>query len=224
MVAHWLKYHLIQKFFSILSSDDADNPRRLNFWELYCEDMQGIYFALGSDAFIRSNAELYKLRHDAKGLIVRLAEGRKDIQTLIMQFGQHHVVEFNHYNYPAFFYDTLHGLPPFYLSKGWVDIGALSASKMSKGAVAAAPSKPLRHQDTDQLSWEGKFAHLMGATGNTIKAFCRKYRCRHEDLRSQGGQEWIRPTSQTQCGPEAWSVLLGWGFSLSPDEQGYCRA
>ncbi|MFZ2525193.1 MAG: EH signature domain-containing protein, partial [Candidatus Ferrigenium altingense] len=38
MVAHWLKYHLIQKFFSILSSDDADNPRRLNFWELYCED------------------------------------------------------------------------------------------------------------------------------------------------------------------------------------------
>ena len=224
MVAHWLKYHLIQKFFSILSSDDADNPSRLNFWELYCEDMQGIYFALGSDAFIRSNAELYKLRHDAKGLIVRLAEGRKDIQTLIMQFGQHHVVEFNHYNYPAFFYDTLHGLPPFYLSKGWVDIGALSASKMSKSAVAAAPSKPLRHQDTDQLFWEGKFAHLMGATGNTIKAFCRKYRCRHEDLRSQGGQEWIRPTSQTQCGPEAWSVLLGWGFSLSPDEQGYCRA
>jgi hypothetical protein len=64
----------------------------------------------------------------------------------------------------------------------------------------------------------------MGATGNTIKAFCRKYRCRHEDLRSQGGQEWIRPTSQTQCGLEAWSVLLGWGFSLSPDEQDYCRA
>jgi hypothetical protein len=73
-----------------------------------------------------------------------------------------------------------------------------------------------------QLAWEGKFAHLMGATENTIKAFCRKYHCQHENLRSQGGHEWVRPTSQTQCGPEAWSVLLGWGFTLSPDKRGYC--
>ncbi len=224
MVAYWLKHHLTQDFFSILCRNDAGNLRRQNFWELYCEDMQGMYFALGSDAFIRDNTELYKLRHDAKGLIVRLAEERNDIHTLIMQFGQYHVVEFNSYHYPAFFYDTLQGLPPFYLSKGWVDVGALSESKMSNVVATAAPSKPLRHMDTPQLAWEGKFAHIMGATENSITAFCRKYRCRHEDLRSRGGQEWIHPTSQTQCGPEAWSVLLGWGFSLSPNEQGYCRA
>ena len=224
MVAYWLKCYLLQEFLSILSSDDADNQRRLNFWELYCEDMQGMYFALGSDAFIRGNTKLYKLRHDAKGLIVKLAEGRNDIHALILQFGQHHVVEFNRYHYPAHFYDTQHGLPPFYLSKGWMEIGALSASKLGKGVGATAPSKPMRHHDTNQLAWEGEFAHIMGATENAIKAFCRKYRCQHEDLRSQGGQEWMRPTGQTQCGPDAWSVLLGWGFTLSSDKQDYCRA
>lgn len=224
MVAHSLKRHLLQKFFSMLSDNETENPRRLNFWELYCGDMQGMYFALGSDAFVRGHLELYKFRQDAKSLVVRLTEGKNDIHALIMQFSEHHVVEFNEHHNPAYFYDTRHGIPPFYLSKGWVEIGALSASKMTQGIGTAPRSKSLRHQDTNQLAWEGKFAELMGATENSIKAFCKKYRCLHEDLRADGGQEWIRPTERTQCGAEGWSVLRGWGFRLSPDEQGYCRA
>ena len=70
---------------------------------------------------------------------------------------------------------------------------------------------------------EAKFAELMGATENSLKAFCRKYQCLHEDLRLQGGQEWIRPTDLTKCGIEGWSVLLGWGFRPSPDEAGFYR-
>ena len=224
MVGHWLKRYLLQGFFSILSDDDAENPRRLNFWELYCGDMQGMYFALGKSAFIRGNLDIYKFRHDAKGLVVRLTEGKDDIHAFIMQFNQQHVVEFNHHHNWAYFYDTRHGVPPFYLSKGWVDVGALSASKMTQGAGTAPLSKPLRHQDTSQLAWEGTFARLMGASENSIKEFCRKYQCLHEDLRTQGGREWIRPTDLTQCGVEGWSVLLGWGFNLSPDKQGYYRA
>ncbi len=223
MVAHWLKRHLLQKFFLSLSDDGAENPRRLNFWELYCGDMQGMYFALGSDAFIRGNLELYKFRQDAKGLVVRLTEGKNDTHALIMQFNEHHVVEFNNHHYPAYIYDTRHGVPPFYLSKEWVKIGALSATQMTQGIGTVTRSKSLRHQDTNQLSWEGKFAQLVGATENSIKAFCRKYRCLHDDHRSEGGQEWIRPTERTQCGAEGWAVLLGWGFSLSPDEAGYSR-
>lgn len=222
MVAHSLKRHLLERFFSILSSD-AKNPRRLNFWELYCGDMQGMYFALGSDAFIRGNLELHKFRQHAKNLIVRLTEGKSDTHALIMQFGEHHVVEFNNHHNPAYFYDTRHGLPPFYLSKGWVEVGALSASKISQGVGTAPRSKALRHQDHNRLAWEGKFAKLMGATGNSVQAFCRKYHCLHEDRRSLGGREWIRPTERTQCGPEGWAVLRGWGFSPAPDESGYCR-
>src|SRR5574340_59788 len=223
MIAHSLKRHLLQGFFSMLS-DDAEHPRRLNFWELYCDDMQGMYFALGKDAFMRGNLKLYKFRQGAKSLIVRLTEGKNDIHALIMQFNEHHVVEFNQHHHPAYFYDTRHGVPPFYLSKGWVGIGALSASKMTQGVGSVPRSKSLRHQDTNQLAWEGRFARLMGATENSIRAFCKKYQCLHEDQRPQGKQEWIRPTERTQCGTDGWSVLLGWGFSLSPDESGYYRA
>ena len=224
MVGRWLKRYLLQRFFFILSDDHAGNPRRVDFWELYCDDIQGMYFALGKGAFIRSNQDVYKFRHDAKGLIVRLTEGKNDIHALIMQFNQHHVVEFNHHRNMAYFYDTSHGVPPFYLSRGWVEVGALSANKIAQGTGTAPLAIPLRHQDSGQLAWEGKFAKLMGATGNSIREFCSKYQCLHEDLRTQGGQEWIRPTDRTQCGVEGWSVLLGWGFSLSPDKEGYCRA
>lgn len=223
LVAHSLMRRLLQGFFSMLS-DDADNLRRLNFWELYCDDMQGMYFALGKDVFMRGNLELYKFRQSAKSLVVRLTEGKSDIHALIMQFNEHHVVEFSKHRNSAYFYDTRHGVPPFYLSKGWVEIGALSASKMTQGVGTTPKSKSLRHQDTKQLAWEGKFAQLMGATENSIEAFCKKYQCLHDDQRPQGKQEWIRPTERTQCGTEGWSVLLGWGFSLSPDEQGYYRA
>lgn len=223
MVALSLKRHLLSEFFWMLCDDDIEDPRRLNFWELYCADMQGMYFALGGDAFIRGNLDLYKFRQNAKSLVVRLTEGRHDTHALILQFSEHHVVEFNSHHNPAYFYDTRHGLPPFYLSKGWVEVGALSASKISQGVGTSPRSKALRHHDSNQLPWEGKFAELMGATENSIKAFCRKYRCQHEDLRSQGGQEWIRPGDQTQCGTEGWAVLLGWGFRPSRDKQGFSR-
>lgn len=224
MIGKWLKRHLLQGFFSILSDVDTESPRRLNFWELYCEDMQGMYFALGKGGFMYDNLDVYRFRQDAKDLVVRLTEEEKgDIHAFIMQFQQQHVVEFNHHHNGAYFYDTRHGVPPFYLSKGWVDVGALSAGKMTQGADTAPLSTLLRHRDTSQLAWEGKFARLMGASENAIREFCKKYHCRHEDLRTQGGREWIRLTDQTRCGAEAWSVLRGWGFNPSPDKRGYYR-
>lgn len=223
MVAVSLRRHLIREFFSILCDDDMEKPRRLNFWELYCGDMQGMYFALGSDAFIRGNLDLYQFRQSAKSLVVRLTEGQHDTHALILQFGGHHVVEFSAHHFPAYFYDTRHGIPPFYLSKGWVEVGALSASKIAHGVETAPRSKALRHQDGNQLTWEGRFAEHLGATESSIRAFCRKYQCLHEDMRPEGGWEWIRPTGQTQCGMEGWSVLLGWGFRPSQDEAGFYR-
>lgn len=223
MVALWLKRHLLHEFFSLFA-DDAAGLRRLNFWELYCADMQGMYFALGKDAFNPGNMDFFRFRNAAKGLVVKLTEGSHELHAFIMQFDRHHVVEFSRNSNVAYFYDTRHGPPPFYFSEGWIKVGALSVGNALKGGSSKPVSIPLRHQDTGKMGWEGRFAQEMGASPNAVAAFCRKYGCRHEDLREQGGYQWLRPDGRAKFPAEASAVLLGWGFVWSPEELGYFRA
>lgn len=223
LLAHWLKRYLLKMFFSLLSDDDNRRPRRYNFWALYSEDLTGMYFALGKDAFDVGNMEVYKFRNAAKGLIAKLPEGKHDVHACIMQFEHHHVVEFNRDNNVAYLYDLKQGTPNFYLSKGWTEIGALSVTRISQGVDVSRQSKQLRHQDTPQLSWEGRFARELGSSENAIKAFCRKYKCEYADSSAQDGRQWIRPRGNAQYGPEVWSVLNGWGFRLSNEENSYFR-
>lgn len=224
MVALWLKRHLLKGFFSLLSNDDKKHSRRYHFWELYSEDLTGMYFALGKDALDVSNMDIYKFRRTAKGLITRLPEGRPDVHACIMQFKSHHVVEFNRDSNPAYLYDLKHGTPHFYLSKGWAEIGALSVTEVNQGVDVSRQSKPLQHQDTPQLSWEGVFARELGSSDNTIKAFCQKYQCVYTDSSAQDGRLWIRPRDLSRYGPEVWSILSGWGYTLSNEENGYFRS
>lgn len=221
MLAHWLKRQLLHEFFSILSNDDP--ARRFNFWDLYSEDLTGMYFALGSDAYVHGNMPLFAFRSHAKGLIAKLTEEKHGVHTCIMQFAHHHVVEFNHENNVAYFYDTREGIPAFYFAKGWVDIGAISVNDIEQGDDIARTSKQLRHQDVRELAWEGVFAHEMGATENAIVAFCGKYRCEYQDLRERNGSQWIRPRAADQYGAEVWSVLIGWGYAHSAEEKAYYR-
>ncbi|MFA6921721.1 MAG: EH signature domain-containing protein [Gallionella sp.] len=221
MLVHWLRRQLLGGFFSLLSNDDKKNPRRLNFWDLYCEDLSGVYFALGRDAYVAGNMALYKFRSSAKGLIAKLTEEKHNVHTCIMQFTHHHVVEFNRENNVAYFYDTREGTPAFYFSKGWVDVGAIRVNDIAEGVDIARISKPLRHQDSRELTWEGKFAHEMGMTGNSVRAFCRKYRCVYEDTRKKDGCQWVRPANVDQYGSQVWSVLAGWGFHFSPEDKAY---
>lgn len=221
LVASWLKRHLLQQFFSLFSDDGAAGPRRLNFWELYCDDMQGMYFALGKDAFAPGNMDLYKFRNDAKGLLVKLSDGAQNLHAFIMQFDRHHVVEFSRNNNVAYFYDTRHGPPPFYFSEGWIKVGALSVGNALKGGAARPLSKSLPHKDNKALQWEGRFAQEMGVTDNAIRAFCRKYQCRYEDFRDQGDRQWISPASREKCGQQAHAVLMGWGFVWSAEKSSY---
>lgn len=223
MLEHWLQRHLLSEFFSLLSNDDSVHSRRLNFWGLYSEDLTGMYFALGEDTFAIENTSLYKFRRIARGLVARLSEKKHNVHACIMQFEHYHVVEFNRDNNMAYFYDIRQGIPLFYLSKGWIEIGALSVANIAQGIDIKRPSKPLRHQDTKQLTWEGKFAQELGATENAIQAFCRRYQCLYDDRRNQGGYQWIRPSHSDQYGREVWSVLLGWGFCFSIEESGYFR-
>lgn len=222
MVAQWLKRHLLHQFFALFSDEDAAGPRRLNFWELYCDDMLGMYFALGKNAFAPGNMDYYRFRNDARGLVVKLSGGAQDLHAFIMQFDRHHVVEFSRNNNVAYFYDTRHGPPPFYFSEGWIKVGALSVGNALKGGAAKPVSKSLRHKDGMAIKWEAQFAQEMGVTANAIRAFCRKYRSRYED-KQQDGRNWLYPDSGQKCEPFAHAVLVGWGFTWSPDKQGYFR-
>lgn len=223
MLAHWLKRHLLGEFFSLLCNDDSSHPRRLDFWDTYSESLTGMYFALGKDAFAAGSLPLHKFRHLAKGLIAKLAEEKQDVHACIMQFRHFHVVEFNRDTGAAYFYDTRHGTPPFYLSKGWVEIGALNVAKVSQGVDVSRLSKAMQHQDTAQLAWEGRFAQELGTSESLIQSFCRKYRCSYEDRRPQDGCQWIRPENRDQYGQEVWAVLQGWGFSFLPEQSAYFR-
>lgn len=224
LLSHWLKQHLLKRFFSLLSNDDKRHSRRFNFWALYSEDLAGMYFALGKDAFDVANMEVFKFRSAAKGLITKLPEGTHDVHACIMQFKHYHVVEFNRDNNVAYLYDLKQGTPNFYLSKGWAEIGALSVTSISQGVDVSRQSKQLRHQDTPQLTWEGRFANELGPSENALREFCRKYRCQYVDSSDQDGSQWIRPRDIAQYGPEVWSVLTGWGFALSNKENSYFRS
>ncbi len=223
MVAHWLKRQLLQEFFGMLSDDDKSRQRRLDFWELYSGDLTGMYFALGQKAYASEDLTLYKFRQHAKGLIAKFPEEKQDVHTCIMQFEKHHIVEFNHEDSAAYFYDASHGMPSFYFGKGWIDIGAIGAQEIIQGTDMPRLSKPIRHLDGRHLTWEGKFAKELGASMKAIAAFCRKYQCAYDD--TQTGQQWIRPACSEKYGREVWSILQGWGFSHSAKEQAYvCMA
>ena len=224
MVARWLKRHLLHDFFATFADVDVANTRRAEFWDIYCDDLSGMYFALGKAAFTHRDSACFKFRRDAKGLVVRLAEAAPDLHVLILQFEQHHVVELNKAQQVAYFYATRHGTPPFYLSKSWIDIGALSVSKLVEGKTLTPLSQPMRHQDGVQLAWEGKFARELGITPHALRNLCRRYRCRGEPPHSGPVPGWIRPEQGRPLENAAGAILAGWGYTWSSQERAYSRA
>ncbi len=223
MVARWLKRHLLQGFFSIFADDTAANRRRAEFWDIYCDDLVGMYFAMGKAAFAHRNSSYFKFRRDAKGLVVRIAEATPDLHVLILQFEQHHVVELNKNNSVAYFYETRHGTPPFYLSKGWIDIGALSVSKVVEGTSLTSKAKSLRHLDEGSLAWEGVFARELGVTVNALRNFCRKYRCWDDGAPFGSGTARIFTEQQRPLDDAAGAILAGWGYVWQTEGKVYVR-
>ncbi len=211
-VSGWLKKKLLGEFFGMLPGDERSKMRRLNFWELYTNDMTGLYFVLGQDAY--ASDELFRFRRHARGLIARFPAERRGMHACIMQFEHHHVVEFNSEGGAAYFYDSSRGMPSFYFGKGWIDVGAIGAQEIMQGTSRL--SKPIRHLDGSLLTWEGKFAGELKASENAIAAFCIRYGCSREG-------PLIRPSSPEKYGREVWSVLLGWGYFYSAKEKAYLR-
>lgn len=221
MVASWGKQHLIREFFHLFAPDGADNTRRAAFWNLYSEDLQGMYFALGSTAFDIQQRDILAFRNAAKGMVVRLNDSKPNLHAVILQFEQFHIVEFNHQLNVAYFYDTSRGTPQFYLSKGWVSVGALSVGDAMKGNVQAQPARPMPHTDEKQLSWEGRFAQELGRSASALRHFCTQHAATYAE---RAGQAWITPDARERYPKEVASVLQAWGYTWSPEAGGYFRA
>jgi len=235
MVTNWLKRHLLREFFSILSHDGAANTRRLDFWELYCEAPQNMYFALGSAAYDNINDRFKSFRKDAEGLCKRLDGGTKDLHAFIMQYDGLDVIEFSLAKNSTYFYKTQFGDRPYNLDSDRVDIG--SPNKGGIGLKAGGDNPPFSirrsHSDTGMgLSdkWEQKYAAVMGSTTSAIQEFCRKYKCDYVAASSSGSYDWIMlPQTIKMEQFKAYhnvyvvAVLLGWGFSPSNQKNGWYR-
>lgn len=220
MIAGWCKRHLVHEFFHLFAPTGADNSRRAAFWNLYSEDLQGMYFALGSDAFDIQNRDFLQFREDAKGLVVKLNDSKHNLHAVILQFATHHVVEFSQQMNVAYFYDARQGTPQFYLSKGWVDVGALSVGKALKDNAKSPPAKPMLHSDDKLITWEGRFAQELGGSEMARQHFCEHHAAQYSISK---GSTWLSPNNGERYPPEVASVLLGWGFTWSPDARGYFR-
>ena len=242
MVASWLKRHLLREFFSILSHDGTGNTRRLNFWELYCEEPQHMYFALSSAAYDDNNDRFKSFRKDAEGLCKKLDGGKtRDLHAFIMQFNGMDVIEFSLAKNSTYFYATQFGNRPYNLDNDRVEIG--SPNKGGIGLKAGGDNPPFSvrrsHSDTGMgLSdkWEQKYAAVMTATSLAVQEFCRKYKCEYI-AGSSGGYDWImlpqalkmeqfmehKINSQKEQYVYVAAVLQGWGFQPSYQKNGWYR-
>ncbi len=218
MVASWTKQYLVRQFFNLFAQSGADNSRRAAFWNLYSDDLHGMYFALGNDAFDFHNRAFLQFREDAKGLVVRLNDSKHNLHAVILQFATHHVVEFSQEMNAAFFYDITHGTPQFYLSKGWVDVGALSVGNALKENAISPHGQRMAHIDYKLMTWEGRFAQELGNSELTRQHFCERHIAQYY---INDGQAWIKPHNKDRYTRETASILLGWGYIWSPEAHGY---
>jgi hypothetical protein len=230
MIASWLKRHLLREFFSILSEDGVANTRRVNFWELYCEDPQGMYFALGPAASYKRNERFNAFIKDAHGLCRKLDGGKSENEhAFIMQFQNMDVIEFSLKGNSTYFYSSQRGVRPYSFNNLRVDVGQLDSGRPGLKAGGEAFIKRSRHADMGQglsKKWEQSFAEFIGATSSSIREFCRKYKCNYMPASRLGSNEWIMHSKSTQLDETQfqYAVLLGWGFSWSADKKGWYRA
>jgi hypothetical protein len=76
------------------------------------------------------------------------------------------------------------------------------------------------HNDDKLITWEGRFAQELGGSEMARQHFCEHHAARHS---VSEGSAWIIPNNGERYPAETASVLLGWGYTWSPDVRGYFR-
>jgi hypothetical protein len=153
MLSNWLKLDLIRQFFSLLAEDNANDKRRLKFWERYHTSIDDMYFALGSYARNSPSRDFAELRKKMGGRVLRLnAGGPPRNNAFIMRIGGYVCVEFGVSGNACFIFRG-RGLP-FDLSGGAV---AGDKSELKNDDYV----KRLLHQETNAGPWERSFEQAL---------------------------------------------------------------
>lgn len=149
MVVDWLKLDLIRQFFSLLAEDNANDQRRLRFWERHHKSIDDMYFALGSHARNTNSRDFVDLRKKMAERVLDLnAAGSPRNSAFIMRMGDHVAVEFGLSGNACFIFE--HRTLPFDLNQKSIN-GDRSALKHDTHA------ERLLHIDTNNGRWEQIF-------------------------------------------------------------------
>jgi len=154
MISSWATLDLIRRFFEVLSEDRKTDQRRVEFWQRYHEQIDRMYFALGSSAMRSRDADIDKLRKEMGDRLLFLKQaGNPSNNAFIMVMGKLVAVEFGIKGNACYLYreDAL----PFSLR------GTLTGEDLrSEDRIAR-----LLHMDSKGMDWEEKFAHELSTNG-----------------------------------------------------------
>lgn len=238
LIAGWLKLDLIHQFFEVLSEDGKQDRSRFDFWRQYHQDMDDVYFALGSRAYSSRTPDLVKLRNALDGRLLELIGTESDNNAFIMCMGDTVVVEFSKKGNAAYRY-----------SRGQLELD--QRHSIGIGELRQDATQRLIHRDTRDGGWQDRFrgalrrqqgqterrtpqiaGHTMPSEAKVLPrqpnpdisqdatCFARKAGIAIEDHRSNGGSLWLRVDDADS---DINRQLTSWGFKHRPG-RGWWRA
>ena len=154
MVTSWVKEHLVSQFFLLLARGTPFDQRRARFWSQYQDQIDALYFALGSSVKTSFSHDFIELRKVMEGHLLGLSNaGSPGNNACIFIIGSYVIVEFGENHNPAYVYDRRAQLP-FELRRGF----NVSADQSGlRNTRSHAFVRKLDHFDAESGSWEDAF-------------------------------------------------------------------
>jgi EH signature protein len=153
MISTWATLDIIREFFEVLSEDRRTDQRRLKFWQRYHDQIEDMYFALGSTALYARDADRQRVRKKmGDRLLILKRGGSPSNNAFIMLMGDIAVVEFGVKGNACYLYrrDDL----PFALRGEVTGDGLKSTKHLAR----------VTHMDGYE-KWEEKFATALASWG-----------------------------------------------------------
>ena len=158
LVTNWFKLHVIRTFFELLADDRQTDQRRVRFWEQYYEQIDDMYFALGSATRYSSNSAVKEMRREMGDRLLGLRNaGGGSNNAFVMMMGDVAAVEFGVTGHACFLYrrDSL----PFELQ------GEVNGGTADDGLRSPDNLERLTHVDTRRGRWEENVADALRRHG-----------------------------------------------------------
>jgi hypothetical protein len=237
LVTGWFKLHVIRTFFERLSEDGSSDKRRVKFWQQYYEQIEDMYFALGSATRYGGGADAKLMRKQMENRLLGLRNaGVNSNNAFIMMIGNVIAVEFGVSGNACFIFKR--GSLPFELR------GEVSGSTASDGLKSPNNLERLTHVDTAYGKWETQFAKALrshGASQNyqrqprtqqretpapvllskrTLQQFCEANALAWRDKTDDGGN--LKVKYPHKRGTVA-HQLAAWGFTYSDQREFWWR-